>query len=200
MAQKNPGCGSSCPTRHRCRIALPAQHRYCVVPGRPAFGAGIAATRRHGHVPGQGPGPQCHELFDPAMQAQASARALPWRPMCARDWSAWSSACITSPWSMRQARCRVLKPWCAGCIRSGAWCRRGIHPLSEQTGLIHSLGRLVLQAACAAHALGGRSAVCHWTLAVNVSAREFRHPDFVAAGARYPATDRVPTPACSSWS
>jgi EAL domain-containing protein (putative c-di-GMP-specific phosphodiesterase class I) len=54
-------------------------------------------------------------------------------------------------------------------------------PLSEQTGLIHSLGRLVLQAACVQLMRWAADPVrCHWTLAVNVSAREFRHPDFVA--------------------
>jgi diguanylate cyclase (GGDEF)-like protein/PAS domain S-box-containing protein len=156
------------------------------------FGAGIAATRRHGHVPGQGPGPQRHELFRPGDAGPGVGARCPGGPMYARDWSAWSSACITSPWSMRQARCRVLKPWCAGCIRSGAWCRRGnFIPLSEQTGLIHSLGRLVLQAACVQLMRWAADPVrCHWTLAVNVSAREFRHPRFRGAGARYPATDR----------
>jgi len=53
-------------------------------------------------------------------------------------------------------------------------------PLAEQTGLILPLGQWVLEVACAqlvawsAHALT-RS----WTMAVNVSARQFRHADFV---------------------
>ncbi|WP_298212876.1 EAL domain-containing protein [Acidovorax sp.] len=53
-------------------------------------------------------------------------------------------------------------------------------PLAEQTGLILPLGRQVLAMACsqlaqwAANPLAAR-----WSLAVNVSAQEFRQPDFV---------------------
>jgi len=53
-------------------------------------------------------------------------------------------------------------------------------PLAEETGLILPLGEWVLRSACrqlaewAADALLGRL-----TLAVNVSARQFRHPDFI---------------------
>ncbi|RAR84792.1 diguanylate cyclase/phosphodiesterase [Paracidovorax anthurii] len=54
-------------------------------------------------------------------------------------------------------------------------------PIAEQTGLIVPLGRQVLDIACeqlvrwAAH-----PATAHLTIAVNVSARQFRQPDFVA--------------------
>jgi EAL domain-containing protein (putative c-di-GMP-specific phosphodiesterase class I) len=54
-------------------------------------------------------------------------------------------------------------------------------PLAEQTGLILPLGQWVLQAACEQLvAWQGQSATQDLSIAVNVSARQFRHPDFVA--------------------
>ena len=53
-------------------------------------------------------------------------------------------------------------------------------PLAEETGLIEPLGRWVLETACAqllAWSAGPETA--HLTLSVNVSAREFRRPEFV---------------------
>ncbi|MFN3376191.1 MAG: EAL domain-containing protein [Burkholderiaceae bacterium] len=53
-------------------------------------------------------------------------------------------------------------------------------PVAEQTGLIVPLGRQVLGLACAQLAQWAADPVrTHWHLAVNVSAQEFRHPDFV---------------------
>jgi len=53
-------------------------------------------------------------------------------------------------------------------------------PLAEQTGLIIPLGEWVLQTACAQLAAWARSPhSAHMTLAVNVSARQFRSPEFV---------------------
>jgi PAS domain S-box-containing protein len=53
-------------------------------------------------------------------------------------------------------------------------------PLAEETGLILELDRWVLQAACIQLAAWARSgSTAHLTLAVNMSARQFRHPDFV---------------------
>jgi len=55
-------------------------------------------------------------------------------------------------------------------------------PLAEQTGLILPLGRLVLGMACtqlARWAASGRQPAAGWTLAVNVSAREFRQAGYV---------------------
>ncbi|PTT19743.1 diguanylate cyclase [Acidovorax sp. HMWF029] len=53
-------------------------------------------------------------------------------------------------------------------------------PLAEQTGLILTLGRQVLAMACHQLALwAAEPAKAGWTLAVNVSAQEFRQPDFV---------------------
>lgn len=54
-------------------------------------------------------------------------------------------------------------------------------PLAEETGLILQIGRLVLRQACAQLAIWAeRSETRSLTVAVNVSVREFRHPDFVA--------------------
>ncbi len=53
-------------------------------------------------------------------------------------------------------------------------------PLAEETGLILELGRQVLQQACAVLAgWAGAGHTAHLTLAVNVSSRQFKHPDFV---------------------
>ena len=53
-------------------------------------------------------------------------------------------------------------------------------PLAESTGLIFTLGRWVLQTACEQLALWAqRPEMAHLTLAVNVSARQLREPDFV---------------------
>jgi diguanylate cyclase (GGDEF)-like protein/PAS domain S-box-containing protein len=54
-------------------------------------------------------------------------------------------------------------------------------PLAEATGLILPLGRWVLQEACMQLAAwAGNERMAHLTLAVNVSARQLREPDFVA--------------------
>jgi len=54
-------------------------------------------------------------------------------------------------------------------------------PLAEETGLIEPLGRWVLESACT-QLLAWRAGpeTAHLTLSVNVSAREFRHSEFVA--------------------
>jgi len=54
-------------------------------------------------------------------------------------------------------------------------------PLAEDTGIILPLGAWVLQAACAQLALWAtQPALAHLTVAVNVSARQFHHPNFVS--------------------
>ena len=53
-------------------------------------------------------------------------------------------------------------------------------PLAEDTGLILPLGQWVLETACMQLAAwGARPEMAHLTVAVNVSARQFRQPDFV---------------------
>jgi predicted signal transduction protein with EAL and GGDEF domain len=53
-------------------------------------------------------------------------------------------------------------------------------PLAEETGLIVSLGQWVLESACAQLlAWSARPETAHLTLSINVSPREFRHPEFV---------------------
>jgi diguanylate cyclase (GGDEF)-like protein/PAS domain S-box-containing protein len=54
-------------------------------------------------------------------------------------------------------------------------------PLAEETGLILPLGRWVLETACAQLSAWARAPeTAHLSLAVNVSANQFRQPDFVA--------------------
>jgi hypothetical protein len=54
-------------------------------------------------------------------------------------------------------------------------------PLAEETGLIEPLGRWVLESVCAQLlAWSARPETSHFTLSMNVSAREFRRAEFVA--------------------
>lgn len=53
-------------------------------------------------------------------------------------------------------------------------------PLAEESGLILEMGRTVLASACAQLALWAtQPSMAHLSIAVNVSARQFREPDFV---------------------
>jgi diguanylate cyclase (GGDEF)-like protein len=53
-------------------------------------------------------------------------------------------------------------------------------PLAEQTGLILPLGDWVLETACKQiAALASRASTAHVVISVNISARQFRQPDFV---------------------
>ena len=64
--------------------------------------------------------------------------------------------------------------------RRGLVCPLDFVPSAEETGLIVPLGRWVLETACAQLAAWSVSPdTAHLTIAVDVSAREFRHPDFV---------------------
>ncbi|WP_436126511.1 EAL domain-containing protein [Acidovorax sp. LjRoot117] len=53
-------------------------------------------------------------------------------------------------------------------------------PVAEASGMIVPLGAWILRTACVQLVQWAQSPVtAHWSLAVNVSARQFRHPDFV---------------------
>ena len=66
-------------------------------------------------------------------------------------------------------------------------------PLAEETGLILPLGRWVLQTACQRLALWQADPdLCHLTIAVNVSSRQFRHAGFVEDIARILAQTGAP--------
>jgi EAL domain-containing protein (putative c-di-GMP-specific phosphodiesterase class I) len=55
-------------------------------------------------------------------------------------------------------------------------------PLAEETGLILPIGQWVLETACMQLAMWAADpALCHLTVAVNVSARQFRQADFVTS-------------------
>jgi EAL domain-containing protein (putative c-di-GMP-specific phosphodiesterase class I) len=73
-------------------------------------------------------------------------------------------------------------------------------PLAEQTGLILPLGQQVLRMACTQLAQWSQQPnTCDWTVAVNVSAQEFRHPDFVKR-VWTRCGKAAPTRTSSSWS
>ena len=120
-------------------------------------------------------------FFDPQMQAAASARSLLEADI--------RQALVQSEFFVHYQR--VVDP--GGGLLGAEALVRWQHPqrglvmpgafisVVEQTGLILPLGRFVLRSACkqlAAWAQASRSAA--WTVSVNVSAQEFRHPEFVA--------------------
>ncbi|MEZ5717329.1 MAG: EAL domain-containing protein [Burkholderiaceae bacterium] len=92
------------------------------------------------------------------------------------------------------ATSRAPKPWRAGTTQRGAIPPIEFIPLAEQTGLILPLGQHILHTACqqlVRWALTPETA--HLSVAVNVSARQFRQPDFCRAGAAHPAARPAPT-------
>ncbi|MFN4117684.1 EAL domain-containing protein [Acidovorax sp.] len=119
-------------------------------------------------------------FFDPAMQAAASARSalegdirqglarqefvLHYQPVVSATGEVLGAEALVR-WNHPQR----------GMVAPGEFI-----PLAEQTGLILPLGRLVLAMACRQLALWAATpATAAWSLAVNVSAQEFRQPDFV---------------------
>ena len=119
-------------------------------------------------------------FFDPAMQAAASARSVlegDLRQAIVRnEFVLHYQPVVDEGGQMLGAE--ALVRWChpqRGMVLPGAFIT-----LAEQTGQIVSLGRQVMVMACrqlAQWALDPHTS--DWTVAVNVSAREFRQPDYV---------------------
>ncbi len=118
-------------------------------------------------------------FFDPAMQAAASARSalegdmrlgilrneflLHYQPVMDESGKVLGAEALVR-WNHPQR----------GMVPPGDFI-----PLAEQTGLILALGRQVLTLACRQLASWARAPhTALWTVAVNVSAKEFRQPDF----------------------
>ena len=119
-------------------------------------------------------------FFDPAMQAAASARSAlegDIRHGLQRDeFLLHYQPVVNAAGDVlgAEALVRWLHPQ-RGMVSPGEFI-----PLAEQTGLILPLGRRVMRLACAQ--LAQWAAMPHtagWSVAVNVSAQEFRHPHFV---------------------
>ena len=73
-------------------------------------------------------------------------------------------------------------------------------PMAEETGLIVPIGLWVLETACAQLKAWQHDPLMRdLTLAVNVSARQFRQADFVDPGAACVAGMRCPNPRNSNW-
>ena len=119
-------------------------------------------------------------FFDPAMQAAASARSalegdirlalqrneflLHYQPVVNEQGEVMGA----------EALVRWMHPQ-RGMVSPGEFI-----PLAEQTGLILPLGRLVMRLACEQLALwAAMPRTAGWSVSVNVSAKEFRHPHFV---------------------
>lgn len=119
-------------------------------------------------------------FFDPSMQSEVSARAtleaqlrrglrdeqflLYYQIQVDRDGAVIGAECLLR-WQDQQ-----------GCLIPPA----AFIPLAEQSGLILPIGHWVLQTACTQLAVwSARSETAQLTLAVNISARQFRQADFV---------------------
>nr|WP_295772803.1 EAL domain-containing protein [Rhodoferax sp.] len=118
-------------------------------------------------------------FFDPVMQAAASARAVLEidlrRALQHKEFSLHYQPVVDEISSITgvEALLRWHHP------QRGMVSPAEFIPVAEQAGLIIPLGHWVLQAACAQLvAWNGSAATRKLTMAVNVSARQFRHPDF----------------------
>ncbi|MDR7307683.1 diguanylate cyclase (GGDEF)-like protein/PAS domain S-box-containing protein [Rhodoferax saidenbachensis] len=127
----------------------------------------------------KGAGRNTLRFFDPEMQAAATARAAmetDLRQGMLRDEFMLYYQCVVDAEGVPtgvEALLRWKHPQ-RGIVSPGEFI-----PIAEQTGLILPLGQWVLEAACAQ--LVAWSAKPHTqklTMAVNVSARQFKHPEF----------------------
>ncbi len=118
-------------------------------------------------------------FFDPVMQAAASARAVLEidlrHALQHQEFSLHYQPVVDESGSTTgvEALLRWQHP------QRGMVSPAEFIPVAEQAGLIIPLGQWVLQAACAQLVTwNGSAATRKLTMAVNVSARQFRHPDF----------------------
>lgn len=118
-------------------------------------------------------------FFDPVMQAAASARAAMEtdlrRALDKREFLLHYQPVVDE--ASKVTGVEALLRWChpvRGMVSPAEFI-----PVAEQAGLIVTLGHWVLQAACAQLVQwNGSPATRQLTIAVNVSARQFRHPEF----------------------
>ncbi len=125
-------------------------------------------------------GRQTLRFFDPAMQAAVTARAE-LEGGLRRALAEGELRLVYQPQVDRQGRVRgaeALLRWQVGDAMTGPDV---FIPVAEETGLIMPIGRWVLAEACTQLARWQQcEATAALTLSVNVSARQFRHEDFVA--------------------
>lgn len=121
-------------------------------------------------------------FFDPAMQTLVVERAY-LENFAARS-TGEKAVCpvLPGPGLTAPDRSLVLKPWLCWQIPGTRSGLSGIlHSSGRSSGLILPLGRWVIETACSQLARWsfqpGNSCL---TIAVNVSTRQFRHPDFVS--------------------
>ena len=120
-------------------------------------------------------------FYDPAMQAAAEARARLEKDM--RRGLAMHEFVLFYQVQMNgegePVGAEALVRWQHG--TRGLVSPAEFIPLAEQTGMILELGQWVLETACEQLARWAtQPGMAHWTVAVNVSAAQFGHADFVA--------------------
>jgi len=166
-----------------CRLCAPLhlKHRH-LAPERPCcFTRRTAATRRSRMYQAKAHGRNTLRFFDPAMQALVAARAeLEADLREALQQQAFALHYQAQVDSLgRICGAEALLRWqhpARGWMPPASFI-----PLAEETGLILTLGFWVLETACAQ--LAAWAALPYMAdlgVAVNVSARQFRQPDFVA--------------------
>ena len=191
--QRAPG-GASWPTA--CIASLQhADRRSATTWSAPAFSIGLATSttcagqrhrhaprRRHGHVRRQDRGKGRLEVFQPSHHtAQRRARRRPGRLSGALDAGQLELLLPADRGPPDRSRSSASRRCSAGGTPSaGLVSAAGVHPLAEETGLIVPIGRWVLQEATRqAAAWQNRSPLGRLRMSVNVSVRQFQHPDLV---------------------
>ena len=119
-------------------------------------------------------------FFDPEMQAVVSARvameASLREALVNKQFLLYYQAQVTDKGNLTGAE--VLLRWQDP--RRGMIPPAEFIPLAEDTGLILPIGKWVLETACAQLAIWAtRPEMAHLTIAVNISARQFKQPSFV---------------------